>query len=161
MAALLHATTHRGTNVKYSNSRPMLLLLTVLAAGCTTTGTGFGSNASGANPVNVSWKSSDRVSGAMDATTADGTVYTGQYFQVTADATLERFGPGMGLGPWGDSGSGTLYSGQVVADLASHAGARMRCTFRLIHPSAGMAGGGGGLCQTPTGTIIDVNLRKS
>jgi hypothetical protein len=147
--------------MKHSKTRPALLLLAVLAAGCTTTGTGFGSNASGANPINVSWKSSDRVSGAMDATMADGTIYTGQYFQVTADATLERLDSGLGFGPWGGTGSGTLYSGQVVADLSSPAGARMRCTFRLIHPSAGMAGGGGGLCQTPTGNIIDVNLRKS
>jgi hypothetical protein len=97
----------------------------------------------------------------MDATMADGTIYTGQYFQMTSDATLERSGPGLGFGPWGGTGSGTLYSGQVVADLASPAGTRLRCTFRLVHPSAGLAGGGGGLCLEPNGRVIDVSLRKS
>jgi hypothetical protein len=58
-------------------------------------------------------------------------------------------------------GFGTLYSGQVIANLASPAGVHMRCTFQLIRPSAGMAGGGGGLCQMPAGNIIDVSLRKS
>jgi hypothetical protein len=45
-----------------------LPLLVVLATGCTTMGTGFGSTASGSNPVNFSWKSSDTVSGSMNAT---------------------------------------------------------------------------------------------
>jgi hypothetical protein len=143
----------------HSTAKPTWLLLAVLAAGCTTTGTGFGTTASGTNPINVTWKSSDGVSGAMDATLADGTIYTGQYFQITGEATLERFG--WGPVPWGGTGSGTLYSGQVVADLASPAGSHMRCTFRLVHPSAGLAGGGGGLCQTPSGNFIDVSLRKS
>jgi hypothetical protein len=145
----------------HSTTNSTLLLAALLAAGCTTTGTGFGSSASGANPISVAWKSSDNVSGAMDATLADGTVYTGQYFQVTGDATLERLGPGFGVGPWGGTGSGTFYTGQILANLANPAGARMRCTFRLVHPSAGMSGGGNGMCQTPNGTIIDVSLRKS
>lgn len=65
-------------------------LLIVLAAGCTTMGTGFGSSRTGKNPVNFSWQSSDGgISGDMTATQADGKVFTGQFFQITSNTTDE------------------------------------------------------------------------
>jgi len=144
-------------------AKPKLLLpLVLLAAACTTTktGTGFGSTASGANPVNVTWTSSDSVSGTMSATLADGTTYTGHYFEATNEISGDSFG--WGPGPWGNAtGSATNYSGLVLADLASPAGAHMRCAFRLVHPSSGMSGGGGGLCQPPNDNTIDVTFPPS
>ena len=44
-----------------------LLIGVVLAAGCTTTGTGYGSTAKGTDHVTFSWKSSDGVSGSISA----------------------------------------------------------------------------------------------
>jgi len=70
-----------------------LPLLVTLAAGCTTMGTGTGSDALGADPVSFSWKSSDSVSGTMDATLSDGKTYSGQFFQITKQTTVDSVGP--------------------------------------------------------------------
>jgi hypothetical protein len=146
-----------------------LPLLVVLATGCTTMGTGFGSTASGKDPVNFSWKSSDGVSGTMDATAPNGISYTGQFLQVTSDTTVDSLGPmWTGWGPgwrrggweyWGDDSEFvTHYSGKVVANLSTSDGKHMRCTFQLVDPSDGMAGGGIGQCQLPDGKTIDTNF---
>jgi hypothetical protein len=152
--------------MSHSIAKTNLLLLVVLAAGCTTTGTGFASLTGGTLPVNFSWKSSDRVSGSLSATVADGTTYTGNYLQITSETTVDSLGSAWGPGPWagpvwGGEEFATHYTGRVVADLASPNGAHLRCAFLLVHPSAGMAGGGGGLCQAPGGNVIDVTLRRS
>jgi hypothetical protein len=146
-----------------------LPLLAVLAAGCTTTGTGFGSTATGTNPVTFNWKSSDPVSGTMNATLSNGKTYSGQFFQITSDTTVDSLGPLWtgwrgGFGGWGwdawDAGPSfiTQYSGKVVANLSDPTGAHMRCQFQLVHPSNGMAGGGRGQCQTPKGKTIDATF---
>jgi hypothetical protein len=149
-----------------------LPLLAVLAAGCTTMGTGFGSTATGANPVTFNWKSSDSVSGTMNATLSDGKTYSGQFFQITSNTTVDRLGPLWsgwypGWGTWGgwdywdgipSQGFVTHYSGKVVANLGAPSGAHMRCQFRLVHPSNGMAGGGRGQCQMPDGKTIDATF---
>jgi hypothetical protein len=51
----------------------------------------------------------------------------------------------------------THYSGQVLANLQGPRGF-MRCDFRLMRPSYGMAGGGMGQCQLPSGTIIQAQF---
>jgi hypothetical protein len=147
-----------------------LPLLVALAAGCTTMGTGFGSTASGSNPVNFSWKSSDNVSGTMNATLSGGKTFTGQFFQITSNTTVDTLGPlwagwggrGRWGGDWGFWDAGpefvTHYSGRVVANLATPDGKHMRCTFQLVHPDNGMAGGGTGQCQLPKGKIIDATF---
>ena len=116
-----------------------LPLLLALAAGCTTMGTGFGSTASGKNPVNFSWKSSDSVSGSMNATLSDGKTFTGQFFQITSDTTVDK----------------------VLANLVAADGQHMRCNFQLVHPSDGMASGGRGQCQLPQGNTIDTTFPKA
>jgi hypothetical protein len=150
-----------------------LPLLVALAAGCTTMGTGFGSTASGSNPVNFTWKSSDNVSGTMNATLSGGKTYTGQFFQITSDTTVDNLEPlwvgwgGRGRfgGDWGywDGGPefATHYSGRVVANLATPEGKHMRCAFQLVHPDDGMAGGGTGQCQLPKGKIIDATFPRT
>src|SRR5713226_10267220 len=82
--------TDRRHGMKHSTLRLGLPLLVALAAGCTTMGTGFGSTASGGNPVNFSWISSDNVSGSMNATLSGGKTYTGQFFQITSDTTVDN-----------------------------------------------------------------------
>jgi hypothetical protein len=146
-----------------------LPLLAIVATGCTTMGTGFGSTASGKDPVNFSWKSTDGVSGTMNATVPDGVSYTGLFFQITSDTTVDNLGPlWAGWGPglrrggweyWDDEPEFvTHYSGKVVANLSASDGMHMRCTFRLVHPSDGMAGGGTGQCQMPDGKTIETNF---
>jgi hypothetical protein len=146
-----------------------LPLLVVLATGCSTMGTGFGSTASGKDPVNFSWNSSGGVSGTMNATVPDGNSYKGQFFQITSDTTADNlgplwggWGPGWRRGGWEYWGAGpeflTHYTGKVVANLAASDGKHMRCTFQLVHPSDGMAGGGTGQCQMPDGKTIDTSF---
>jgi len=149
-----------------------LLLGAALAAGCTTTGTGFGSTAKGTEPVTFEWKSSGSVSGEMSATLSDGKAYTGQFFQITSETTVDDLGPlWAGWGPgwrragWYDWDPGpefvTHYSGRVVANLISPDSTHLRCRFQLVHPSAGMAGGGRGECELPDGQHIDAEFPKA
>jgi hypothetical protein len=153
-----------------------LPLLVALAAGCTTMGTGFGSTESGASPVNFNWKSSDSVAGTMSASLANGKTFSGKFFQITGDTTVDNLGPlwtgwvGSGYrgrwgGDWGFWDAGpefvTHYSGKVLANLASPDGKHMRCNFQLVHPADGMAGGGVGQCQLPSGKTIDTTFPKA
>jgi hypothetical protein len=162
--------------MKHSTVRLGLPLLVALATGCTTMGTGVGSTASGTNPVNFSWKSSDNVSGSMNASLSDGKTFTGQFFQITSDTTVDNLGPlwagwggyggrGRWRGDWGFWDAGpefvTHYSGRVVANLATADGQHMRCNFQLVHPSDGMAGGGYGRCQLPKGNTVDATFPKA
>ncbi|HET9106361.1 MAG TPA: hypothetical protein VFN79_04135 [Steroidobacteraceae bacterium] len=106
----------------------------------------------------------------MTASLRNGRTYSGRYFQITSDTSLNGLGPlwvgwgpewGMdewGLNDWNDWEPGpqfvTHYSGRVVANLATAGGAHMRCRFRLIHPADGMGGGGRGVCELPNGSRI-------
>jgi hypothetical protein len=161
-----------------SDLRLIAVLLAAIASGCATMGSGSGSTPSGGSQTVFSWSSSGGVSGTITATTAGGQTYTGQYFQVTKETTVDNLGsvwyPGWG-GPggwagrrgWGewdywDEGPSpdfiTHYTGRVVANLASKSGTHMRCNFQLVHPSEGMNGGGIGQCQLPNGTTIDATF---
>src|SRR3984893_19311344 len=133
--------------MKQSNVMVALPLLAVLATGCTTMGTGFGSTATGANPVNFDWKSSDSVSGTMNATLSDGKTYSGQFFQITTDTTVDNLGPlwtgwgGGWRGDWGDWGAGPQfvkhYSGRGLANLSTQDGECLGGSFTLVQPQAG------------------------
>jgi hypothetical protein len=150
-----------------------LPLLGVLAAGCTTMGTGTGSTPSGANPVTFNWQSSDSsLSGNMNATLSDGKTFSGQFFQITKNTSVDSVGPlwygwhsgWHGRGAWAGWDAAptpdfiTQYSGRVVANLAAPTGDHMRCKFQLAHPSNGMSGGGTGQCQMPDGKTIDATF---
>jgi hypothetical protein len=61
---------------------------------------------------------------------------------------------------WGpDEETITHYTGQVLANLQGPGGF-MRCHFTLMSPSSGMAGGGIGQCQLPSGTIIHAQFPR-
>ena len=64
-------------------------------------------------------------------------------------------------GPYPDTAFVTHYSGRVVANLADTAGDHMRCHFSLMHPQHGMASGGQGECQMPSGQTIDATFANS
>jgi len=141
------------------------------AAGCATMGTGAGATPSGADAVTFNWKGSTAAdSGTMTASLADGTTYTGQYFQITKDTTVDTLEPlWVGwrgrFGGWDDWGADpsfvTQYTGRVVANLGAPGGAHMRCKFQLAEPMQGMSGGGRGQCQMPDGKTIDTTFPQT
>ena len=161
--------------MKHSIVKLGLPLLVALAAGCTTMGTGTGSTLSGADPVTFNWKSEGGVSGTMQATAPDGKTYSGQFFQVTKNTTVDSLQPlwvgwrggwgggygGLGWNDW-DAGPSfiTHYTGRVVANLNAASGEHMRCKFQLASPTSGMVGGGRGQCQMPDGKTIDATFPK-
>jgi hypothetical protein len=135
----------------------------------------MGATPSGADRVTFNWKGNTASnSGTMTASLSDGTSYTGQYFQITRDTTVDSLGPlwvgwrgrgrgrGWGWDDWGgDSSFITRYTGRVVANLGSPGGAHLRCRFQLADPTGGMSGGGRGQCQMPDGNTIDATFPKA
>ena len=154
-------------------------LLAIAVAGCTTSGVGFG-QAPGSNlGATFNWTETGGTRGSMVAQLSNGQVYQGPMFQITQESRVTDYDPlwngwGAGFGwhrpwsrwgwgwggwgPWGpDEETITHYSGQVLANLQGPGGF-MRCDFRLMSPSTGMAGGGAGQCQLPSGTIINAQF---
>ena len=152
------------------------------AAGCTTTGVGYGQAARGNLGATFTWTETGGTHGTMVASLTNGQVFQGMFFQITSESVADygplwngwgpgwgwgggwggrRFGWGWGgWGPWGPSTETiTHYSGQVLANLQGPGGF-MRCHFTLMSPSSGMAGGGVGQCQLPNGTIIHAQFPR-
>lgn len=141
------------------------LALASLAA-CATTGAGTGMTREDNLPVKFSWSSDNAVSGNMTATLANGEAFDGKFFQVTSETRVDRLEP-LWTGwrahrdwPFWDAGPDFVkhYSGRVVANLQASGGEHMRCSFRLVDPSSGMAGGGAGRCQVPGGETVDATF---
>jgi hypothetical protein len=153
-----------------STKRVPAILLPVLAmAGCATNGVGHGSSRANDVQANFNWQASDDRSGTLSARLSTGETYSGRFFQITADTQVDQIGP-LWAG-WSDRWHGwrywdqqpsaafvTHYSGRVVANLSEPGGQHMRCHFQLVHPSRGMAGGGEGQCQLPSGTVIQATF---
>ena len=127
-------------------------LAAIAIAGCTTTGIGTGQSANGGLGATFTWTETGGTHGTMVAQLSNGQVFQGPFFQITSESQVSDYGPlWNGWGP--DMETITHYSGQVLANLQGPGGF-MRCDFRLMRPSSGMAGGGAGQCQLPRGTII-------
>jgi hypothetical protein len=141
-------------------------------SGCAATmGMGVGATPAGEQRTTFQWRSTGATSGQMTATLDSGQTFTGRYFQITRRTNFDTlgplwagwgpgfYGPGSGLGPWGYWGPTdqflTQYTGRVVGNLQGPKGTHMRCRFTLARPDIGMAGGGLGQCQLPSGTTID------
>ncbi|MEJ1963111.1 MAG: hypothetical protein WDO56_16780 [Gammaproteobacteria bacterium] len=143
----------------------------LLAAACTTMGTGTGETRGGGPGVTFSWTAEDAVKGQMTATFDNGGAYNGKFFQITSNTQVDDMGPlwtgwggrrRWGGGGWGYWDAGpefiTHYSGRVLANLKNGSGDHLRCNFRLVRPSSGMAGGGEGKCQLQGGKEIDATF---
>ena len=155
------------------------VLILIVIAGCTTTGTGRGEMTAidkPAEPVLFSWESTDGgISGTMTAKLADAT-YTGQFFQVTQQTKGEIITPmwngwSEGWSDWpywsqpyypgscyGATNFITYYSGKVVANLEADNAQHMRCRFHLADPAGGMDAGGLGECQLSGGRLINATF---
>ena len=125
-------------------------LFAIAVAGCTTTGIGTGQSANGRLGATFTW-------------TENGGTITQESRVYDYGPLWNGWGPGWGWGggwggrrwgygwggwgPWGPNEETiTHYTGQVLANLQGPGGF-MRCDFRLMSPSSGMAGGGIGRCQ--------------
>jgi hypothetical protein len=157
--------------------------IALAAAACTTSGIGTGQAVGQNLGANFSWTETGGTRGHMVAQLSNGEVFQGDMFQITQESRVMDYGPlwhgwgpgwswgrgwgGYGYGwgwdgwgPWGPSDQTiTHYSGQVLANLQGPGGF-MRCHFTLMSPSSGMAGGGIGQCQLPTGTIINAQFPR-
>jgi hypothetical protein len=161
------------TSMSTSKFRMISLLGAIGAlAACTTMGSGVGQERGGDVKADFSWKSTDDRTGTITANLSNGENFSGPFFQVTRDTRVETLeplwygwrGPWRGSpfwGPYPDTAFVTHYSGRVVANLADEAGDHMRCHFTLMHPQHGMAGGGEGQCQLPSGKTIDATFANS
>lgn len=156
-------------------------LVAIAIAGCTTSGVGTGQSPTGNLGAMFTWTETGGTQGTMVAQLSNGQIYQGPMFQITSESRVTDFGslwdgwgPGWGWhrpwsrfgwgwggwGPWGpDEETITHYSGQVLANLQGPGG-YMRCHFTLMSPSFGMAGGGVGQCQLPSGTIINAQFPR-
>jgi hypothetical protein len=162
-------------------------LFAIAIAGCTTTGMGTGQSAKGNLGATFVWRETGGTRGTMTASLTNGHVYQGQMFQITQESRVTDYGPlwsgwgpgwgspwgwgrgwggrpwGWGWGGWGpwgpDEETITHYTGQVLANLQGPGGF-MRCHFTLMSPRSGMAGGGVGQCQLPSGTIIHAQFPR-
>lgn len=145
-------------------------LVTILAAACTTSGVGTGRSPTSTVGAAFTWTQSSSARGTMVANLTNGEVFQGPMFQITQESRITDFDPlwtgwgrgwrrgWHGWGSWGPSQETiTHYTGQVLANLQGPGG-YMRCRFSLMRPTAGMAGGGSGECQLPTGAIINAQF---
>ena len=154
-------------------------LAALAAAGCTTSGFGTGQSAGGNLSATFNWTATGATRGTMIARLGNGQVFQGQFFQITQETRVTDYGPlwsgwgpgfgwhrpwsrwGWGWGGWGPWGpydeTITHYTGQVLANLQGPGG-YMRCNFILARPGSGMAGGGSGRCQLPSGSIINAQF---
>jgi hypothetical protein len=106
----------------------------------------------------------------MTAILDDGQTFTGPYFQIIRSTNVTTLGPlwagwGPRFGPWPYWGPSdqfvTQYTGRVVGNFEGPNGTHMRCQFTLARPDLGMAGGGLGQCELPSGMTIDAIFAKT
>ena len=145
----------------------IVAVASLLAAACTTMGSGIGETRGGGPGVRFSWTAQDAVKGQMTATFDSGESYAGTLFQITSDTRVDDLAPlwtgwRRRWGGWNYWDGGpefiTHYSGRVLANLTNAGGDHMRCNFQLVRPSSGMSGGGEGKCQLNGGRTIDATF---
>jgi hypothetical protein len=149
---------------------PALALVALTA--CTTMGIGTGSTRNNDVTAAFAWKSTDDHTGSLTANLNNGETFTGKFFQITSESRVEEMGPlwggwHRGWGGWAywdrmpSDAFVTHYSGKVVANLDGPNAEHMRCRFTLITPTAGLAGGGEGRCQLPSGKNINATFPRA
>ena len=158
-------------NTHISHTASLALVALTLSA-CATTGVGTGHTRKDDITAAFQWKANDDRSGILSANLSNGEEYTGKFFQITSETRVEDVAPlwagwhvgWRGWDYWDRMPSAsfvTHYSGKVVANLDGPNEEHMRCRFTLIRPDAGMAGGGEGRCQLPSGRNIDATFPRA
>ena len=141
-------------------------------AACATTGTGVGNTRNNDVSASFAWQSTNDRTGTLTASLSNGKTYSGEFFQITSESRIDQLGPlwygwhagWRGWSYWDAQPSQafvTHYSGRVVANLDASDATHMRCRFQLVTPTDGMAGGGEGKCQLPSGQEINATFARS
>ena len=144
------------------------VLALTLAAACTTNAARMGATGGNDTAVNFHWTVDDFVFGTMIATLPNGQSFDGKFVQVTSNTPVDALAP-LWVGwerrwdwpYWGVEAAPDFvkhYAGRVLANLQGPHGERMRCAFSLVNPASGMAGGGAGQCEMPTGQTVDATF---
>jgi hypothetical protein len=166
---------HRRSNVTHRINTLGKRLLATLVAGGAVMGSGIIATGASASSLAFTQVPLNSASGVMSATLSDGTTYTGRYFQISQDTTLDSIRPlwgawdsawagRSGWGYWNATPSPDFirqYTGSTVANLVAPDGEHARCKFQLVHPAEGIAGGGTGQCQTPDGQTVDATFSST
>jgi hypothetical protein len=173
------ASTHQAIGQSAVTGAAAALVACVAASmllACTTMGIGTGTVTPGNTPVAFSWTSKDGGNtGTMSATLGTDGTFTGPFLQATSTVQSEGYEPlwagwQTGWADWGywDGFPGfpgttftTSYSGKVLANLQGPDTQRLRCSFQLNNPPAGMGGGGQGQCQFSSGRTVDAVFPRS
>ena len=153
----------------------------IAIAGCTTSGIGTGQSIGGNLGATFSWTETGGTQGTMVAQLTNGQLFQGPMFQITSESArrlrpaVERLGSWLGLGRrlgrpalglrlgrlgWLGSETRSLNTAVRSSPICRGQAASCAATSRLMSPSTGMAGGGLGQCQLPTGTIINAQFPR-
>jgi hypothetical protein len=144
--------------------------IAVLAvSACTCTSDGLELKLDGEQPqalVTFDWRSSDDISGTMTASFSDGRQFSGPYFLITPETQVDQlkllWQGWTGSHEWRHWQPGSSfvkdYGGEVLANLGTTSGERMRCQFRMSRDSSGMNGGGKGTCQIIDGITFHASF---
>jgi hypothetical protein len=153
-----------------------LVFSLLIMVGCKSMGSGTGASNTGDVHARFTWQQSEATSGTLTAIVSypsgSQEAYSGKFYQITRDSTVESLGPlwypwHPGWGGWGYWGAEpdeelvTHYTGRVLANLAGPGGKGMRCQFQLLHAGEGMKGGGEGQCQLSSGQNIRADFPPS
>lgn len=105
------------------------------------------------------------MTGSMTGRLADGTRYQGKYFRVGKQADPSRYASAWeGWAPYWPEWTGASdwssfrqrYAEKVIANFhATRGHARLRCSFDLTRPAAGLSAGASGACQSSDHQAID------
>jgi len=146
-----------------------LPLLAMLAAGCTSIGTGVGSTPP-ARTCQLQLEEFGSGVRTMNATLSDGKIYSGQFFQITKDTTVNsvgRSGPAglqPGAGGAGKLGRGTVdelrhpLHGPCRGQLGAPSGEHMRCKFSSRILRRGWPAAAAANVRCPDGKTIDATF---
>jgi len=150
------------------------MCVALAAAGCTCTSDGLELDSrreTEKTSVTFELRRTDGVSGSITALFADGRQFHGEYLQITREARLAQLTPlwegwtfGWGWPHWRPQAAPKFvkhHDGEVLANLASVNGERMRCRFDLENRSLGVSGGGEGECEFPGGRTVDARILPS
>jgi len=143
-------------------------------AGCTCTSDGLELDSRSEiekAPATLEWRSSDSVSGSLTGQLADGRQFRGVFLQITPDARIAQLTPlwqgwtfGWGWPHWRSEAAPKFvkhHGGEILANLATVSGERMRCRFELDNRAMGVSGGGEGECEFTGGQTIDARISPS
>ena len=133
--------------------RTIAILTTLLLTACAGTMQG---QIRGGKPVQFAYQEGMFDSGTITATLPDGEVFTGKFVNKNSEANFGMWGANSNGVFGGGGGSGTTYSGEMLATLLGNKGHTMQCVFTPNGTGLSLVKSGVGKCEVSDGRKIDV-----